>query len=147
MFPQEGTICRWLCAAIVALLCCTGARCETLFKLSDLSDDERNDLFTQVDAYGAVTAFLDYCRRPPNLVAQLTAIAPGCVDPTSFTAVLDRYTAAVVRNSGPYRCAGPGAATMIPEYEAKIASVVSKMKTACRLRSFYKISFPKIHFP
>jgi len=123
------------------------AHSESLFKLSDLSNDRRAELFTQIDAWGLVTAFLNYCQRPPNIVEKLTPIVQGCVDEASFAAVKDKYNAAVVSNSGGYDCAGPGTNKKIPEIEGKIASAISRMRTACRLRSFYHLSIPKFNFP
>jgi hypothetical protein len=35
---------------------------------------EPQNLKRTFDAYGLVTAFLDYCQRPPNLVQRLTPI-------------------------------------------------------------------------
>jgi hypothetical protein len=145
-WPNRRRIfCRLLCIALPTALYCGSARCEDLIKLSDLSDTQRAELFTQIDYYGLVTAFLDYCQRPPNLVQRLTPIVQGCVDPASYTAVLDRYTTAIVENSGPYNCRGPGWEKKIPEFEAKIVSLLSSMKTACRFRSLYRVSFPKIN--
>lgn len=142
-----GIAIRCLSAALLLPALCGSLRSETLFKLSDLSNEQRVDLFTQIDTFGAATAMLDYCQRPPNLVAQIVPIAEGCVDAASLSVVLDRYTTAVVENSGAYNCRAPGSATLIPEIEAKMAGIVASLRKACRLRSFYSISFPKINFP
>ena len=123
------------------------ASCESVFKLSDLSGDQRAELFTQVGLYGELTALLNYCQRPPDIIAKLTPIVQGCVEEESFAAVKDRYNTAVVNASGRYECVGPGARKKIPEFEDKIARIISGMATACRLRSFYRLSFPKINPP
>jgi hypothetical protein len=138
---------RSVCFALLYLVYSSSAHCETLFKLTDLSNDQRAELFTQIDAYGLLTAFLNYCQRPPNIVARLTPIVQGCVEEASWTVVKDRYTAAVVDNSGAYKCAPPGAAIKFSEFERKIDNIISNMRTACRLRSFYRLSFPKINLP
>lgn len=135
------------CVGVVIILHCGSVHCESLFKLADLSDKQRTDLFGQIDAYGLLTAMLNFCQRPPKLEERLSPIVNGCVEKESITVVVKRYNAAVVAESGRWDCSDKGLRTMIPKYEAKIDSVVSGMKTACRFRSFYKISFPRINLP
>jgi hypothetical protein len=135
------------CAGFFFILNCSPSYCETLFKLADLSNEQRAELFAQVDAYGLLTAMLNFCQRPPKLEQRLSPIVNGCVEKESITVVVNRYNAAVLKEGGRWDCADKGLRTMIPKYEGKIDSVVSSMKTACRLRSFYQISFPKINLP
>src|SRR5579862_6199149 len=90
----------WPCVALISLACTT-ARCEKLFSIGDLTTGQRAELYTQIDAWGAATAFFSYCQIPlPHLIAELTPILKGCVDPASLTVVLDRFTTAVVENGG-----------------------------------------------
>jgi hypothetical protein len=135
------------CSAFFVIMSCTSSHCANLFKLADLSTQQRTELFAQIDAYGLLTAMLNFCQRPPKLEERLTPVVDGCVDKESFAAVVKRYNAAVQREGGRWDCSDRGLRTMIPKYEAKIDGLVSSMKTACRLRSFYNISFPKINFP
>jgi len=115
-----------------------------VFKLSNLTHQQQTELFYQADAYGLLSAFLNYCQRPPRLVQRLASIAQGCVEEFSFAAVRDRYTTAAVQNSGAYNCSGPELVSKVLEFERKIDSLIASFQTACRLRVFYNLSFPKI---
>jgi hypothetical protein len=135
------------CLGVVLIIHSGSVRCETFFKLADLSNEQRDTLFEQIDRYGLLTAMLNFCQRPPKLVERLTHIVNGCVEKASITVVVSRYNAAIAAENGRWDCSDKGLVTMIQKYEAKIDSVVSGMKTACRFRSFYNISFPKINLP
>jgi hypothetical protein len=136
----------WSCAALISLGCAT-ARCETLLGLSDLSSDQQAELYTQIDAWGAATAEFDYCRIPLHLIADLTPIFEGCVDPASLAAVLDRFTAGVVAYSGAVPCDAPGVRDYVPDIQRKAMALISAAKIGCAARSFYKVSLPKINLP
>jgi hypothetical protein len=135
------------CLGVAVILHGSPVQSKTLFKLADLSNAQRTELFTQIDAYGLLTAMLNFCQRPPKIVERLSPIVDGCVEKASFDVVVNRYNAAVVAEGGRWDCSNKGLRTMIPKYESKIDNVVADMKTACRFRSFYKISFPKIDLP
>jgi hypothetical protein len=135
------------CLAAQILSAVAPASSADLFKLADLTSAQRADLFDQADAYGLVTAMLNFCQRPPKLVERLTPIAEGCFEKESFTEVANRYNAAVVREAGRWDCSDKGMRVMTPKFEQKIDNLVSNVKTACRFRSFYKISFPRINLP
>ena len=136
------------CAFLFAtLLTSSSAFCQTLFKLSDLTDDHRAYLFDQIDRFGLLTAMLNFCQRPPHMIEKLSPILDGCVDEASIAVVKDRFNQAVVNNSGAYNCGAPGIATAVARFEALIVNVVSQVRTGCRLRTLYSISIPRLNFP
>jgi|HubBroStandDraft_1064217.scaffolds.fasta_scaffold1184143_1 hypothetical protein len=55
--------------SFVALINVVRAQCAELYRLSQLSAGQRTELFQQIDAFGMLTAFLNYCHRPPNMIA------------------------------------------------------------------------------
>jgi hypothetical protein len=128
---------------ISSVLFCDAAHGADLFKLSDLSSKQRSVLFEQVDGYGMLAAVLNYCKRPPKMVDRLTPIAHDCVDDVSFQVVVRRYNEAIAKNAGAYHCEDKAFQKEVARFEANIDSVVSGFKTACRVRSFLDISFPK----
>jgi hypothetical protein len=123
-----------------ALVCCfsVGPAAADPVRLADLSDAQRTELFVQIERYGLVTAYLNFCQRPPNLVAKLMPIVQGCIEEASIATIRDRYTYAVVISSGLYNCEGRDP-NMIARFERTLASLISNVRTACRLRSFYNL--------
>jgi hypothetical protein len=109
------------------------------FSLSDLSNEQRGMLFTQIDAYGLATAYLNACQRPTNLVARLAPIARGCIEEPDIVTVVKMYKQALARHTAKYNCAAPGAPEMIAKIEQKIAMIVSGLDQACHSRSFYRL--------
>jgi hypothetical protein len=114
-----------------------------LFKLADLSSGQRAELYEQVDGFGFLEAVLNYCKRPPNMIERITAIAQDCVDDVSLQAVVKRYKDAIARNAGSYHCEDKAFQKELPVFEEKIENIVSGLKLACRVRSFAGISFSR----
>lgn len=114
-----------------------------LFKLSDLSKSQRAQLYEQVEGFGFLEAVLNYCKRPPNMVERISAIARDCVDDVSLQTVVRRYKEAIAKNAGAYHCEDKSFQQEVPKFEEKIENIVSGLRTACRFRSFAGISFSR----
>jgi hypothetical protein len=122
---------------------CEAAHGAGLFKLSDLTSSQRAEFYEQVDGFGMLEAVLNYCKRPPNMVERITAIARDCVDDASLQTVVKRYKEAISRNAGAYHCEDKAFQKEMPRFEEKIENIVSGLKTACRFRSFSGIVFSR----
>jgi hypothetical protein len=128
---------------MVSVLSCDAASGASLFKLSDLSSSQRAEFYEQVDGFGMLEAVLNYCKRPPNMVERITAIARDCVDDASLQTVVKRYKEAIGKNAGAYHCEDKAFQKEMPRFEEKIENIVSGLKTACRFRSFSGIVFSR----
>lgn len=121
---------------------------ETLFDLSDLSDQQREVLFNGVDGYAVVEAFLNYCQRPPELESKVRKIAKGCISEKSLSSVAERYAHQITIETGnppyKYNCADPGVRYMANKFEKKIELFLANLKYACRFRALYSLPWPKI---
>src|ERR1700761_1569732 len=128
---------------MVSVVACAPAHGASLFRLSDLSSSQRAEFYEQVDGFGMLEAVLNYCKRPPNMVERITAIARDCVDDASLQTVVKRYKEAISKNAGAYHCEDKAFQKEMPRFEEKIENIVSGLKLACRVRSFAGISFSR----
>ena len=128
---------------MVSVFLCDAAYSASLFRLSDLSSSQRAEFYEQVDGFGMLEAVLNYCKRPPNMVERITAIARDCVDDASLQTVVKRYKEAISKNAGAYHCEGKAFQKEMPRFEEKIENIVSGLKAACRFRSFSGIVFSR----
>ena len=138
-------LCRRACGLLLvfSVFVCDAAHGTGLFKLTDLSSSQRSEFFEQVDGFGMLEAVLNYCKRPPNMIGRITAIARDCVDDASLQTVVKRYKEALARNAGSYHCEDKAFQKEVPVFEGKIENIVSGLKIACRVRSFAGISFSR----
>jgi hypothetical protein len=109
------------------------------FGMKDLTDDQRAILFHELEKYAVVTAGLNYCERPPFLQNRIRSVATGCVEAQSLDMIEERFDNEVKKWSGRTDCSDKKLQIIMDRATQKMRWLVDDIKTACKLRIFYKI--------